>query len=36
MRRVLLVAGAALLADAARFAGVFLAVAILPPAWRVD
>jgi hypothetical protein len=35
-RRVLASPVAALLPDAARLAGVFLAVAIMPPAWRVD
>jgi hypothetical protein len=33
VRRVLFVTGAAFLADAARLAGAFLAVAIMPPAW---
>jgi hypothetical protein len=33
VRRAVFVAGAAFLADAARLAGAFLAVAIMPPAW---
>src|SRR5471032_3169316 len=35
-RRATLLAGAAILPDAARLAGAFLAVAIMPPTWRVD
>ena len=34
--RATVLGGVAILPDAARLAGVFLAVAIMPPTWRVD